>query len=250
MQIPDILFNAIAPAVPERILAGSGSTPMWLWLFSGWRPDRKRFVFQTHFMGGLGARHAKDGLSTAAFPYNMTDSPVEIIENSCPVVIHKRELLCDSGGAGRFRGGLGQEVAISPAPARLGYIEGAMTASFSAGHLKAGPAGLGGGESGMSAKVAVNGQPVDNPLMTLRLEEKDVLTIRLPGGGGYHRPHERDPQAVRTDVLEGFISPEAAASIYGVALNGPTCMVDLAGTQKLRGEKRKKVVEASDARVE
>lgn len=234
MELPDILFNAIAPAVPEKIIAGSGSTPMWLWLLSGWRPERTRFVFQTHFMGGLGARHTKDGLSTAAFPYNMTDSPVEIIENSCPIVIHRRELVCDSGGAGRYRGGLGQEVAFSPAPFRLGHIDGALTASFSAGHLKAGPVGLNGGQPGAQAVVALNGAPLENPLATIRLEEKDTLTVRLPGGGGYHPPHQRSLEAVRKDALDGLVSIEAARSVYKVVLRGPECAVDLPATEALR----------------
>lgn len=234
MELPDIIFDAIACAVPDKVIAGSGSTPMWLWLLSGWRPERKRFVFQTHFMGGLGARYAKDGLSTAAFPYNMTDSPVEVIENSCPIVIHRRKLLRDSAGAGRFRGGLGQEVAFSPAPSRLGHIDGALTASFSAGHLKNGPVGVNGGRPGAPAMVTLNGAPLENLLTTVSLEEKDTLTVRLPGGGGYHPPEQRNPEAVRNDVLEGLVSVEAARSIYRVALRGSEYEVDAPATESLR----------------
>ena len=75
MQLPEIVFQVLASVLPDKIIAGCGSTPMWLWLLSGWRPDGSRFVFQTHFMGGLGARNDNDGLPTAAFPYNMTDFP-------------------------------------------------------------------------------------------------------------------------------------------------------------------------------
>lgn len=234
MQLPEIVFEVLSPVLPDKIIAGCGSTPMWLWLLSGWRPNGSRFVFQTHFMGGLGARNDKDGLPTAAFPYNMTDSPIEIFENGCPVVVHRRELLLDSGGAGRFRGGLGQEIAFSPAPAALGKIEGALTASFSVGHLKSGPRGLSGGHPGAVAKVTVNDSAVTNPLITLKLNTDDTLTMRLPGGGGYHSPLTRDPDSVRYDVQEGFVSPAAARSVYGVALCGPENTVDPAATKLLR----------------
>ncbi|MCC7483438.1 MAG: hydantoinase B/oxoprolinase family protein [Burkholderiales bacterium] len=238
MQLPEIVFRVLAPVVPDRIIAGCGSSPMWLWLLSGWRPDGKRFVFQTHFMGGMGAGQGHDGLSTAAFPYNMTDSPVEIFENGCPVIVHRRELIRDSGGHGKFRGGLGQEIIMSPAPPKLGRIEGALTASFSTGHLHAGPAGAQGGHAGARAEVALNNEPVTNPLVTLRMNAGDRLTIRLPGGGGFDAPLDRAPEAVRGDVLAGFVSPEAAKSVYGVVLTGPGSAVDTAATTALRERMR------------
>ena len=234
MQLPEIVFEVLAPILPDKIIAGCGSTPMWLWLLSGWRPNGSRFVFQTHFMGGLGARSDKDGLPTAAFPYNMTDSPIEIFENGCPVVVHRRELLPDSGGEGRFRGGLGQEIALSPAPAALGKIEGPLTASFSSGHLKSGPRGLSGGHPGAVAEVKVNDVEVTNSLITLKLNTDDVLTMRLPGGGGYHSPLTRDPSSVRHDVQEGFVSLAAARSMYGVELHGSDHAVDPTATERLR----------------
>jgi N-methylhydantoinase B/oxoprolinase/acetone carboxylase alpha subunit len=101
MRLPDIIFKTLAGVMPDKVIAGNGSCPMWLWLFSGWRPDLSRFVFQTHFMGGLGAGDDNDGLHTAAFPFTVTDSPVEVFENACPVIVAKRELVPDSGGAGQ-----------------------------------------------------------------------------------------------------------------------------------------------------
>ncbi len=234
MQIPEIVFQALASAMPDKIIANSGSTPMWLWLYSGLRPGGKQFVFQTHFMGGLGARYGKDGLPTAAFPYNMTDTPIEILENGCPVVVHRRELSVDSGGAGRYRGGLGQEISLSPCPATLGYIQGPLKVSFSAGHLRFGPKGFGGGHAAPPAQVSVSGKAVSDSLMTLNLHEGDKLIMRLPGGGGYHSPFERDPQAVWRDVIDGFVSEAAAKAVYGVALLDGGDRVDLQGTEALR----------------
>jgi N-methylhydantoinase B len=234
MQLPEIVFRVLAPVVPKKIIAGCGSSPMWLWLLSGWRPDGKRFVFQTHFMGGMGAGLDRDGLSTVAFPYNMTDTPVEIFENGCPVVVHRRELIKDSGGHGQFRGGLGQEIVMSPAPSKLGRIEGALTASFSAGHLQSGPPGAHGGRTGARAEVTLNNEPINNPLITLKLNPDDRLTIRLPGGGGYNAPLHRTADAVRKDVIEGLVSPETAKSVYGVVLAGSESVVDTAATAALR----------------
>jgi N-methylhydantoinase B/oxoprolinase/acetone carboxylase alpha subunit len=71
-------------------------------------------------------------------------------------------------------------------------------------------------------------------LVTLKLNADDILTMRLPGGGGYHSPLTRNPNDVRDDVLEGFVSPAAARSVYGVALSGPDNAVDLAATKSLR----------------
>lgn len=234
MLLPDVIFKAIGKAMPEKIIAGSGSCPMWLWLFSGWRPDHKRFVFQTHFMGGLGARYDHDGLHTAAFPFDATDSPMEILENACPVIVERRELVVDSGGAGQYRGGLGQEITLTPAPEKLGLIKGALSISYSAGHLQKGPHGVESALPGAPGLIRIGSRTVSNPLATMQIKEGEKLTFRLPGGGGYHSPLARDPEAVRQDVLDGFVSIEAAKSTYGVVF-GDGCQVDHAATERLRG---------------
>jgi N-methylhydantoinase B len=234
MLLPDIIFKALGCAMPERIIAGSGSCPMWLWLFSGWRPDLKRFVFQTHFMGGLGARYADDGIHTTAFPFDATDSPIEVLENACPVAVASRRLVRDSGGAGQFRGGLGQEITLAPAPAGLGVLSGALSISYSAGHLQTGPEGLDSGQSGATGMIKINDTEITNPLSTMKIGEGDKLTFRLPGGGGYHSPLLRDPHSVRRDVIDGFVSPPCARTIYGVVVDPVTGELDEQGTAALR----------------
>jgi N-methylhydantoinase B len=249
MLLPDIIFKALAKAMPEKIIAGSGSCPMWLWLFSGWRPDLKRFVFQTHFMGGLGARFDSDGMHTAAFPFDATDSPMEILENACPVVVERRDLVTDSAGAGQYRGGLGQEITLSPAPEKLGVIKGALSISYSAGHLQNGPDGLDSGLAAPPGLIRINDTPVTNSLATIKINEGDKLTFRLPGGGGYHAPLGRSPDAVRQDVLDGFVSREAAQSVYGVVLTGESCEIDDAATEALRAAMRGAAALRADAHV-
>lgn len=234
MRLPNIIFKALSRIMPEKIIAGNGSSPMWLWLFSGWRPGMKRFAFQTHFMGGLGAGIDNDGLNTASFPSSVTDTPVEIFENVCPVVIERRELIADSGGAGAHRGGLGQVLEISPTPGRLGQLDGPITVAYSAGGLEGGPEGLDAGHDGSLGRVEVNGEPLSKSLATIQITEKDRVTLRLPGGGGFQSPLRRDPEAVRKDVLSGYITAEAARDQYGVVFAQSGKDVDEGETAKLR----------------
>jgi N-methylhydantoinase B/oxoprolinase/acetone carboxylase alpha subunit len=234
MRLPDIIFKTLVPVMPDKVIAGNGSCPMWLWLISGWRPGLQRFAFQTHFMGGLGAGNDNDGLPTAAFPSSVTDTPIEVFENTCPVVVSRRELITDSGGPGRFRGGLGQEITIAPAPASLGQIDGSLTIAYSAGCLRGGPTGLLGGRDGSLGQIKINEKEVTNSLATIKISGDDCVTLRLPGGGGFHSPLTRDAEAVRQDVISGFVSVEAANSVYGVVLNDRSFEIDHQATIALR----------------
>jgi N-methylhydantoinase B/oxoprolinase/acetone carboxylase alpha subunit len=238
MQLPDLIFKTVAPIMPDKVIAGSGSCPLWLWLFSGWRPDRTRFAFQTHIMAGLGAGSDNDGLPTASFPSSVTDTPVEVFENACPIVISKRELITDSGGAGRSRGGLGQEISFSPAPSSLGQLEGPLTIAYSAGRFQSGPEGFNGGHAGAPGLIEINGKAATNSLATIKVSGDDQVTLRLPGGGGFHSPLLRSPDMVRQDVVSGFVSADAAETVYGVVLKGPSLTVDERATAALRASLR------------
>jgi N-methylhydantoinase B len=185
-------------------------------------------------MGGLGAGDDNDGLHTAAFPFTVTDSPVEVFENACPVIVAKRELVPDSGGAGQYRGGLGQEISLCPAPPDLGQVEGALTLAYSAGHLRMGAEGLDGGHAGGTGNIAINDKPVTGNLATIKIGEQDRVTFKLPGGGGYHSPVKRAPEAVQRDVIDGYVTLEAAKSIYGVVIDPATHALDVAATAALR----------------
>lgn len=236
MRLPDIIFKTLAHVIPDKVIAGNGSCPMWLWLFSGWRPDLTQFAFQTHLMGGLGAGYQNDGIPTASFPSSVTDTPIEVFENVCPVVFARRELTTDSGGEGKFRGGLGQTMSFSPAPASLGMIDGALTVAYSAGGLGGGPTGIDGGNRGGRGRIEINGQEVLNQLATIQISESDTVTLELPGGGGFHSPLERDPAAVQRDVSSGFVSIAAAKSVYGVIFKEPSLTIDEAATASQRAQ--------------
>jgi N-methylhydantoinase B len=161
-------------------------------------------------MGGMGARATKDGLHCMSYPANSSNLPVEVLEAAIPVRVRHKRLRPDSGGPGRFRGGCGQELeleSVSPAP---------LTVRAEHGKLRTAPAGLRGGGPGLAGGNFLNGRPVEDKL-PLVLQRGDVLTLQIPGSGGMYPPRERDPEAVRRDVENGIVSPEAARRDYAHA---------------------------------
>jgi N-methylhydantoinase B len=184
--------------------------------------------------GGMGASTSNDGNYVYIFPANGANTPVEIIESDTPLIIEKRELLIDSGGPGRMKGGLGQqEVFRVPddqyapmSPVNLGIQAGR--------HIHA-PQGLFGGKPGAKAQFLINGVP-GNPYGLTQLNLGDVVTIDAAGGGGCGNPMERQPEMVERDVIEGHISLEKAREDYGVVIDSKTFKVDTKATKKLRGQ--------------
>lgn len=203
------IFGALAPALPSRILADSGSAPTCRAVFSGRLPAGDKFSFILFANGGMGARPHADGLSTTPFPTNSTCASIEVMENLAPLVVWKKELLADSGGAGRWRGGLGQEIVLevtATEPLRISLI------SDRRDH----PAlGLFGGLSGAPVRITLNDGEYIHPKARSILKPGDRLTIQYAGGGGYGLPAERAPELVEADLRLGYITERAAREIYG-----------------------------------
>ena len=200
------IYGALAGLIPERIQAGSGS--FWALTLHGVHPDDGS-IFNVHVLpnGGKGATAQTDGLPTIAFPYNGTVTPAEIVENQAPVIVEYKRLVTDSGGAGRQRGGLGQEIAFR-------VIAGeSLIASLRPDKVRNPAPGVLGGRPGMPGTFALNGEPFTIEPRLLR--PGDVLSIRLPGGGGYGDPRSRDRKRVADDVADGVVSPDAAREFYG-----------------------------------
>jgi N-methylhydantoinase B len=211
--IPVAILNALAEVVPKRILAESGNKT--LVEFTGRDEMGRAFSDLMFVMGGMGARATKDGLHCISFPANSSNLPVEVLELAIPVRVHHKRLRPDSGGPGRFRGGCGQELeleSVSPQP---------LTVLADHGKLNTSPAGLRGGSPGAAGGNFLNGQPVPDKV-PLVLRTGDVLRFEVPGSGGMYPARERDPEAVRQDVENGIVTPEAAAREYGVVLNPET----------------------------
>jgi N-methylhydantoinase B len=110
--LPGAIFGALSKALPDRVMA-EGAANIWINQFSGRDEDNELWTYVWFSAGGTGARPNKDGISAVAFPSGISGVPAEVIESLSPVVMHRREYRADSGGAGEFRGGLGQVMEVS-----------------------------------------------------------------------------------------------------------------------------------------
>ncbi len=209
------IYAALAPAMPDRIVADSGSCPSTRAVFSGRWPDGRKFSFILFANGGMGARPMKDGLSCTPFPTNSTCASIEVMENLAPLLVWRKALLPDSGGAGRFRGGLGQEAVIevrATEPIAISLLT----------DRRDHPAqGFLGGLPGSPVRLLVNETRAPHPKARGWLQPKDRLLIRYGGGGGFGPPQARDRAAVQEDLAEGYITPDAARRLYGLKVGVP-----------------------------
>jgi N-methylhydantoinase B len=206
--LPSAIFAALAAALPGRLIA-PGSDPIWLTV---WRGSNPAFTFSMFQVGGTGARPTKDGLSAVGFPSGVAGVPAEVVESLSPLVLRRRELRPDSGGAGAWRGGLGQLTEFANRSASPWSVSGIVDRTRH-------PApGLLGGGSGAAGEIVLDDGARPNPKARIDLAPGQVVRVNLPGGGGYGDPRSRDPELVRRDVIEGYITPEAASRDYGVTV--------------------------------
>ena len=206
--IPSAIFAALSRALPGKLIA-PGADPIWL---SVWRGQDPPFTLTMFQVGGTGARPSKDGLNAVGFPSGVAGVPAEVIETLSPVVLKRRELRADSGGAGTWRGGLGQLTEF----ARRG--NGKWSVSFIADRTEYPAPGLLGGKAGAPGELTTgNGRKLHAKAL-MDLPANEVIHVNLPGGGGYGDPLQRDPQRVLWDVIEGYVTPAEAEKNYGVAI--------------------------------
>ena len=223
------VFGALSQAVPERVLA-DGAANIWITQFTGKDAAGKSFTYVFFSSGGMGARPDKDGISATAFPSGIQGVPAEIIENVSPLLMERRALVPDSGGPGRYRGGLGQEMVLSVRTSEP-VIHSAMY-----DRTKFPALGYGGGKNGELGDFHLSDGSRPHPKAQYRLLPDQKVTLRLPGGGGFYSPLERDPELVRQDVQDGYVSVEAARAEYGVVLDAED-EIDWPHTRRLRAER-------------
>ena len=224
-MLPDLMLGCLSAADPAIAPAeGSGS----LWNIRLLRQgvangsSHPRFISLFFHAGGVGARPGLDGLSATAYPSGVRSIPVELAERNAPVLYVRKELRTDSGGAGRWRGGLGQVIELR---ARDG---GDMTLAAIFERVDNAARGRHGGVDGRLGKVSLK---MAGPLAAKGLQTvpaDDTLVVESPGGGGLGDPLARPPETVRADVLAGYCSLVEARTAYGVVLNDDLSLDDAA----------------------
>ena len=216
-MLPDVVLGCLAQAMPPGSVPAEGSSCLWLPVFmggpglTGEHPygDSAPFVVNPFHAGGTGARPGKDGLSATSFPSGVRSTPIEITETVAPLVFWRKEFIADSGGAGEYRGGLGQVMEIS-------HADGAPFAvSKMFERVRNAARGRGGGGRGALGRVHVPG------VGEMRAKGREVvppgsrLVLETPGGGGLGDPRSRGRELVARDVRDGLVTPEAARRDYG-----------------------------------
>ena len=191
----DVAYTALAPVLPG-VLGNSGSAPSWDLLLMGEDVRGRPYHTLTIINGGSGGGPQQDGY-TVAFPANLRNTPIEIMESVTPMVCEGKEVIVDSAGAGRQRGGFGQRVTIR-ALAPIGF-------SLINARIHHAPQGLLGGLPGSKGRAILNGVVLE-PGSDGALAPGERIVLETPGGGGLGAPSERDPALIERDMREGLIT--------------------------------------------
>ena len=205
--LPGVIFGALAEVLPDRVIA-EGAANIWNLQFTGHNLAGDPFTYVWFSCGGTGARPTKDGLSATAFPSGIAGVPAEVIEQISPVIVHERSIRPDSGGPGRYRGGCGQRLVLSvrtEQPYRFSPL-------FDRIHHPA--KGANGGHDGALASITLSDGRSLTGKGDLELTPETVITLDLPGGGGFGDPADREPAAIDRDIALGFVSRDAAEATY------------------------------------
>ncbi|MCA0919967.1 hydantoinase B/oxoprolinase family protein [Pseudooceanicola nanhaiensis] len=225
--LPELVMNCLAKAMPG-VVPADGASCVWTAQLRG-QVEGQPFDAVFFNAGGMGARHALDGLDATGFPSGIRATASEVVEAIAPIVIWRKDLAMDSGGPGRMRGGLGQVVEV-------GTRDGSPFTVFALyDRIDHAARGREGGTDGAAGAAWLkSGQPLAG-LGQQEVPAGDRLCLSLPGGAGLGTPESREPAAVARDVADGRISAESAQRDYRVVLT-PGGDVDDAATRTLRGE--------------
>jgi N-methylhydantoinase B len=230
-RMGDTLFGALAQAVPERVLAAGegGNSGVSI---GGYDAERRPYIYVEFICGCWGGRPDKDGIDGVTNIFSdLSNNPIEVAEAEYPLHVEAYELVADSAGPGRHRGGL----AIRK---RFKFLEEQATLQVRSDRQRFQPYGLAGGMPGSPSRNILirDGDAVEMPSkFTVTIERGDIFDHYQAGGGGYGVPFQRETEQVLADVREGRVSIAAAARDYGVQLT-PTDPpeIDVEGTRRLR----------------
>lgn len=211
--VPDVVLGALHKALPNTVPA-EGASALWNIQISARasNPDSglKNAEVLMFNSGGTGARPSVDGLSATAFPSGVSTMSVEATEHVGPITVWRKDFRQGSGGAGKYRGGLGQTIEIEP---REGY-DFYFNAMFD--RVENAARGRDGGQAGEAGSVELaDGTKLKSKGRQL-IKNGQRLRLSLPGGGGYGNPNTRSEEQLKSDIENGFISREQAQSDYGI----------------------------------
>ena len=231
-RLVDVILKSLASVIPDRIPAGTKAM-MCQVAFGGIDPRTgELYAFYETIAGGYGGRATSDGPDAVqTHGQNTENAPIEETEINYPVRINRYELVDDSEGAGKYRGGLGLR--------RDYFFDHEVSFTILADRDRWGPWGLFGGLPGRKANYVLNPNADAVELgskVTIQLNPEDVVSYRTCGGGGYGPPEERDPQLVLRDVRDGKVSLERAREVYGVAINAHSWVEDELEKQRKKGK--------------
>jgi N-methylhydantoinase B len=218
-RVADVIFGALAPAVPERAIACCNSSVTSA-IFSGNDPKDKDkfFVYLEVVAGGSGASKHADGLSgVQVHMTNTSNLPIEALEMEFPLVMIRRyELRKDSGGAGENRGGLGIIREFETMYDGISYTGLGDRQKIAPWGLEGGMEGAGGAYYLHKPDGSITQLP--SKCTDILLKKGDIISVCTPGSGGYGNPFKREPERVLEDVIESKVSAGKAAELYGVAV--------------------------------
>jgi N-methylhydantoinase B len=233
-RVYDAIMGALADVCPDRVIAAGEGGPTLI-AFGGYEQDRP-FVMTEVIVGTWGARAGKDGLEGVSNPLaNLSNQPIELLEADLPLEVLRYALVPDSGGVGRYRGGLAYVREF-----RVLAENAVLTIRSDRSHHR--PYGLfGGSPGGPSRNTLVTAEGESElpgmPMSASNVRRGDTYCHVSAGGGGVGSPFDRDAAEVLDDVLDGKVGAEAARELYGVVVSGEPLAVDEAATAALRSSR-------------
>jgi N-methylhydantoinase B len=229
----DAAFGALAQLYPDRVFAAGDGGNAGISI-GGYDKDRKPFIYVDFFSGGWGARPWADGLegNTTMFA-NMASFSIEVIEAENPLEVLECSYVPDTGGAGKYRGGVAMRKTWR-------MLEDEAILQVRSDRQKHLPYGLQGGGPGAPGRTVLNPDtPQEQKLhakLTMQFRRGEVFLLQLPGSGGWGNPLDRDLALVARDLRGGLVSIEGAARDYGVVAHGDPPEIDVAATAALRAQ--------------
>jgi len=237
-RVVDVILGALAQVIPKRVTAACHGTIAGYGVHGFDSRTGELYTYPEIIGGGFGARCNKDGPDgIQVHMTNTSNLPVECLEDEYPIILERYELIKNSGGAGKFRGGLGIRRQF-----RLLEKDGWFTSKGD--RFRFAPWGLAGGLEGGKGRLVLNhGTEREKHFRSknyyVPMTENDVLMMETPGGGGYGVPCDRDPARVIQDLVEGKIGPEEARNTYLVVWDPETWEIDFTATETLRRNTRR-----------